>query len=128
METPQSFLVRYLDLRQKILFASQEAESSLKYDPKLVQSMFLHTVLTGLQNDNIRGNLRPYLTQADVSDELLFDKVNQACAHETERQNKKNLSSHVPPKFMPFSPVTLLSRKKENHRVIKIQKSLNLTF
>ncbi len=87
-ETPQSFLVRCLDLRQKILFASQEAESSLKYDPKLVQSMFLHTVLTGLQNDSIRGDLRPYLTQADVSDELLFDKVNQACAHKTERQNK----------------------------------------
>lgn len=88
-ETPQSFLVRCLDLRQKILFASQEAESSLKYDPKLVQSMFLHTILTGLQNDSIRGDLRPYLTQTDVSDELLFDKVNLACAHEAERQSKK---------------------------------------
>lgn len=53
--------------------------------------MFLHTVLTGLQNDSIRGDLRPYLTQTDVSDEVLFDKVNQACAHETERQNKKKL-------------------------------------
>lgn len=88
-ETPQSFLVRCLDLRQKILFASQEADSSLKYDPNLVQSMFLHTILTGLQNDSIRGDLRPYLTQPDVSDELLFDKVNLACAHEAERQNKK---------------------------------------
>lgn len=95
-ETPQSFLVRCLDLRQKILFASQE--SSLKYDPKLVQSMFLHTVLTGLQNDNIRGDLRPYLTQAEVSDELLFDKVNQACAHETERQCKKKLVQPCVPK------------------------------
>lgn len=90
-ETPQSFLVRCLDLRQKILFASQEAESSLKYDPKLVQSMFLHTILTGLQNDSVRGDLRPYLTQTDVSDELLFDKVNLACAHEAERQSKKKL-------------------------------------
>ncbi|KAJ8349859.1 hypothetical protein SKAU_G00249890 [Synaphobranchus kaupii] len=32
-ETPQSFLIRAFDLRQKILFASQEAESGLKYDP-----------------------------------------------------------------------------------------------
>lgn len=90
-ETPQSFLVRCLDLRQKILFASQEAESSLKYDPNLVQSMFLHTVLTGLQNDSIRSDLQPYLMTIDVSDEILFDKVNVACANETERQNKKKL-------------------------------------
>ncbi len=60
-ETPQNFLIHVLDLRQKILFASQEAESSLKYDPILVQNMFLHTVLTGLQNDYIRGDLKPYL-------------------------------------------------------------------
>lgn len=88
-ETPQNFLIRILDLRQKILFASQEAESSLKYDPILVQNMFLHTVLTGLQNDYIRGDLKPYLQQTDVSDELLLEKLNLACMTETERQNKK---------------------------------------
>lgn len=94
-ENPQSFIVRCLDLRQKILFASQEAESTLKYDPNLVQSMFLHTVLTGLQNDSIRSDLQPYLTRNEVSDELLLDKVNVACANETERQNKKKyLSQH----------------------------------
>lgn len=43
-ETPQNFVIRALDLRQKILFASQESESGLKYDPGLVQNMFLHTV------------------------------------------------------------------------------------
>ncbi|KAF0027602.1 hypothetical protein F2P81_020343 [Scophthalmus maximus] len=48
-ETPQNFLIRAMDLRQKILFASQEADSSLKYDPALVQSLFMHTVLTGIQ-------------------------------------------------------------------------------
>lgn len=61
-ETPQSFpKVRVLDLRQKILFASQEDESGLTYDPALQQNMFLHTVLTGLQNDRIQGDLQPYL-------------------------------------------------------------------
>lgn len=90
-ETPQTFLIRALDLRQKILFASQEAESGLKYDPILVQSMFLHTVLTGLQNDNIRSDLQPYLQQMTVSDELLLEKLNTACTNETERQNKKKL-------------------------------------
>ncbi|KAI2647357.1 Chaperone protein ClpB [Labeo rohita] len=91
-ETPQNFLIRVLDLRQKILFATQEAESSLKYDPILVQNMFLHTVLTGLQNDYIRGDLKPYLQQTDVSDELLLEKLNLACMTETERQNKKKIA------------------------------------
>ncbi|RXN10300.1 hypothetical protein ROHU_030878 [Labeo rohita] len=74
-ETPQNFLIRVLDLRQKILFASQEAESSLKYDPILVQNMFLHTVLTGLQNDYIRGDLKPYLQQTDDSHLFVFFMV-----------------------------------------------------
>ena len=41
-ESPQSLLIRALDTRQKILFASQELDTQLKYDPKLVQGMFLH--------------------------------------------------------------------------------------
>lgn len=90
-ETPQNFLIRTFDLRQKILFASQEAESGLKYDPGLVQNMFLHTVLTGLQNDSIKRDLQPYLEQTDISDELLLERMNTACAYETERQNKKKL-------------------------------------
>lgn len=44
---------------RKSLFASQEAESGLKYDPALVQSMFLHTVLTGLQSDSIKVDMQP---------------------------------------------------------------------
>ncbi len=59
--------------------------------------MFLHTVLTGLQNDSIRSDLQPYLTRTNVSDELLLGKVNVACANETERQNKKKLLSHQHP-------------------------------
>jgi hypothetical protein len=47
-DNPQIFLIRSLDLRQKILFASQEAKAGLKYDPAQVQSMFIHTVLNGL--------------------------------------------------------------------------------
>lgn len=96
-ETPQNFLIRTFDLRQKILFASQESESGLQYDPGLVQKMFLHTVLTGLQNDNIRRDLQPYLEQTDIADELLLERVNTACAYETERQNKKKLSGQQRP-------------------------------
>jgi len=71
--------------------------SGLQYDPGLVQRMFLHTVLTGLQNDNIRRDLQPYLEQADISDELLLERMNTACAYETERQNKKKISGQQRP-------------------------------
>lgn len=84
-ETPQNFLIKAMDLRQKIFFASQEANSSLKYDPALVQSLFMHTVLTGLQNDNIKSDVQPYLLQTNTSDELLLEKLNIACANEKER-------------------------------------------
>lgn len=82
-ETPQNFLIRTMDLRQNILFAC------LKYDPVLVQSLFMHTVLTGPQSDNIKGDLQPYLLQTDTSDELLLEKLNISFANEKERQDKK---------------------------------------
>lgn len=88
-ETPQCFLMRVLDLRQKVLFASQESESGLKYDPGLVQRMCLHTLLTGLQNDNIRMDMQPLLLDSETSDELMLERLNIASATEMERRNKK---------------------------------------
>lgn len=68
-------------MRLKILFASQESESGLQYDPGLVLKMFLHTVSTGLQSNNIKCDLQPYVEQDDISDELLLEQMNTACAH-----------------------------------------------
>ena len=87
-ETPQDFLVRLLDLKQKVLFASQEAGSDLKYDPKLVQCMFLHSLLTGLRNDSIKMEIKPWLQNTQVEDEELFEKLNAAVSNETERMQK----------------------------------------
>ncbi len=74
-----------------MIFASQEDESGLKYDPALVHNMFLHTVLTGLQNDRIQGNLQP--NHRRVIDETLLEKFNVACSHEVERQSKEKRKS-----------------------------------
>lgn len=84
--------MRVLDLKQKVLFASQESESGHKYDPALVQSMFLHTVLTGLQNDNIKTDMQPLLLDTTTSDELLLERLNSACTTEVERKNKRKSS------------------------------------
>ena len=51
-EKSQEFLIRLLDMKQKVLFASQETDSELKYDPTFVHGMFVHSVSLGLQNEN----------------------------------------------------------------------------
>lgn len=113
-ETPQTFLIRVLDLRQKILFASQEDESGLKYDLALVQNMFLHTVLTGLQNDRIQSDLQPYLTDTTVTDEILLEKLNVACSHEAERQSKRKGDRNAAVNVTQLSePIQSKSKQKQ---------------
>lgn len=50
--------------------------------------MFLHTVLTGLQNDRIQSD-QPFLSDPTISDEVLLERLNVACSHESERQSKR---------------------------------------
>ncbi|PFX26928.1 Retrovirus-related Pol polyprotein from transposon 17.6 [Stylophora pistillata] len=76
-EGSQSFLIRALDTSQKILFASKEADTQLKYDPALVQGMFLHAVDTGLQNEAIRTRLRPSLQNQNVQDDDLIQQMSE---------------------------------------------------
>nr|XP_023656141.1 uncharacterized protein LOC111837914 [Paramormyrops kingsleyae] len=87
-ETPSQFLVRAMDLRQQVLFASERVHTGLKYTPELIQSQFLQTVLTGLQDDTIRTDLKPYLSDPQTTDEVLLEKLNAAYSLEMERKNK----------------------------------------
>ena len=87
-ETPQDFLVRAMTLRQQIIFASSVSDSPIKYEPSLVQSLFLHLLETGLQDEAVRAKLRPFLEKTTVSNEQLLEKVNQIMSAEMERCNK----------------------------------------
>ncbi|XP_030590038.1 uncharacterized protein LOC115783375 [Archocentrus centrarchus] len=87
-ETPVQFLIRAMDLRQKVLTASDRAKAGLKYNPELVQTQFLQTILTGLQDDAVRVDIKPYLQDTTVSDEVLLEKMSAAYSVELERRNK----------------------------------------
>lgn len=87
-ESSQDFLIRVLDLKQKILFASQEADSGITYDPVLVKRMCLHAVQTGLISDFVRSELKHELSDPGISDEELIEKVNSAARQEEERKIK----------------------------------------
>jgi hypothetical protein len=87
-ESAQYFLIRAMNLRQQVIFSSQTVDSTVKYGPSLVQSLFIHVVETGLQQESIRTKLRPLLEKPNVNDEELMDRVLLAVSAETERQNK----------------------------------------
>ena len=69
-ESAQEYVTRLMSLRQKILFVSREETCSYSFD--LIQNRFVHAVLVGLRNENIRNELRPILKSYDtLSDEIL---------------------------------------------------------
>ena len=87
-ETSLDFLIRVLDLRQKVLFASERAQSGLRYNKELVQSQCFQSIMTGLSNDNIRAEMRMYLQVENSTDELLLQKMQNAQYNENERAQK----------------------------------------
>ena len=94
-ESPQSFLIRALDLRQKVLFASKEAGAKISYDESLVQKLFLHSLETGLHQEAVRTELRHFLQQPDITDESLIEQMNLIVSTETEHQKKFSNNNHV---------------------------------
>ena len=71
-----SFLIRALDTRQKIMFASKGAEIPLKYV---------------LLDEAIRTRLRPLLQNPDAQGEDLIQQINEIVLEEADR--KSNLGS-----------------------------------
>lgn len=61
-ETPQDFVFRALDLRQKVLLASKEKQSGMNYDQDLVQNMTMHAILTGLKDEITRQGVESKVT------------------------------------------------------------------
>lgn len=57
-------------LRQKVISASENAKTELKYNRELIQSQFLQTVITGLSEDAVHTDLKPYLQNPAVEDEV----------------------------------------------------------
>ena len=54
-ESAQNFVVLLMDMRQKVISASQESESKLQYNPVLVQKLFLRAISTGLISYSIKA-------------------------------------------------------------------------
>ncbi|KAL9966537.1 hypothetical protein ACROYT_G024625 [Oculina patagonica] len=97
----------------------EEAGSDLKYDPKLVQCMFLHSLLTGLRNDSIKMEIKPCLQNTQVEDEELFEKLNTAVSNETERMQKLGPRHDQPTNRTPTQLVAQLATHDDSHASVE---------
>lgn len=95
IETAQNFVLRALALKQRVLFASKEANAKFKYDQTLVESMFEHAVSTGLSNAEVRQEVKNAFSSNKCSEEDLLERVNQASHSEAERARKMQLKKPV---------------------------------
>lgn len=86
-ESPQQFLYKIMGLKQRVLFESQQPGAEFSYDKKLVQGTFLHTLYQGLneKSSHVRQDLKPLLTDLQVSDDFLLDQITKSTSEETER-------------------------------------------
>ncbi len=83
-ESPQNFLFRAIELKERLLLASSDVGSDEHYSPELIQKKFLRSVSTGLLSDHIKFQLKPYLDDLEVTDEILIDRMNEAASVELE--------------------------------------------
>ena len=118
-EEPQNFLLRALNLREKIIFASKQEGSKLRYDTSQCQSMFLHAIETGLLSNTLRTRMRPHLQRSDVTDAELIAQLNLAGAEESERNAKLGIGQRGKTKITQVSVEENSKIKAETHKKVK---------
>ena len=82
------FVIRTLDLKQKVLFASAKSGAIVQYEATQVHRMALRAISTGIQDPILQHELRQTLRQEDITDEALLEAVTRAVADDHERQLK----------------------------------------
>ena len=90
-EEPQVFVLRAMELREKILVAPIH-EGTVQYEKSQVQDMFIHTIRTGLKSANVRAKLVGVLRR-DTEDEQLMSEISAAAIEESKRVMKQTNSA-----------------------------------
>lgn len=100
-ESAQNFLFRAIELKEKLMRKSSDddaGEEGEDFSPELIQRKFLRSIETGLHSDAVKFQLKPYLSNRSVTDEVLIERISEAANLEQERQQKlrKTVSSKPP--------------------------------
>ncbi|KAJ8000024.1 hypothetical protein DPEC_G00200520 [Dallia pectoralis] len=124
-ETPQQFLYWVMDLKQKILFAAKQADSDRKYSAVTVQDLFLHTVYQGLSHrcKDIRSELKPLLSDSDVTDDAILRHVMKITSDENERLRRLGPPTRGKPSMANSAQVSEeTDRDVKAAKVVSVQK------
>ncbi|XP_049319254.1 uncharacterized protein LOC125780868 [Astyanax mexicanus] len=115
-ETPQQFLYRVMGLKQKVLFASKQANADIKYSPETVQGVFLHTIYQGLGHkyNDVRRELKPLLSDSMATDEAILRQVTKITSDETERQRRLGMMHRAKPTVAHSAQLEMDSPKTYN--------------
>lgn len=89
-ETLQNFVYRALELREKLLFTSNEQE--VRYDPVLVETQFRHAISTVLREDVLMAEVQELLWKYK-SDLELIQGFNEIAKRNCERTQKLGTTS-----------------------------------
>lgn len=96
-ESSQNFLFRAIELKERLIAAASDPTSDVQYNPDLIQKKFLRSLSTGLLSDNIKLQLKCYIDDQSVTDEMLMEKIIDAAAVDQERQQKMKKSLPAKP-------------------------------
>lgn len=101
-ESAQNFLFRAIELKEKLMRKSSDddaVEEGEQFSPELIQRKFLRSIETGLYSDAVKFQLKPYLSNRTVTDEVLIERISEAANLEQERQQKlRKTVINKPPK------------------------------
>lgn len=126
-ETALDFVIRLMNLRQKIMFVSKEVDDRFEYSEPLLQKQFLHSVVTGLRNESVKNEIKPHLLKANLSDEELLEFLNKAVSDEKERQLKmKKQINKVEAVSTPDEKTDKDKRDKKDNPVLNELKELRV--
>ena len=81
------FATDLINLSQRILFVSKEADSEVQFNEGAVKTQLVRSLLSGLRNNNIRNELKPLLT-IETDDVDILQLLDKAVTTEEERQAK----------------------------------------
>lgn len=98
-EGSQQFFYRIMGLKQRVIFESQQPGAEFCYDKKLVQGTFLHTLYQGLneKNNHVRCDLKPFLSDLQVNDDLLLELISKSTSEENDRLKRLGTVSKTRP-------------------------------
>ena len=82
-----------MDTHNGVFFASKEERFEAQYSTQLVEKSFLKVFESGLRDENLVTNLRPFLRTSGITDGELMKNVNELATKQQERKTKIGVMS-----------------------------------